>query len=164
MAEQSHDRADVALFAGGCFWGVEDVFRHVKGVIKTSVGYSGGQAAQPSYKQVCSGTTGHAETVRVEFDPAQASYRQLLDAFWENHDPTTPNRQGLDVGTQYRSAIFYLNDQQKREAEESKARLAASGRYGRPIVTEITPASEFWMAEDYHQQYFEKRGISHCEI
>ncbi|HLY67094.1 MAG TPA: peptide-methionine (S)-S-oxide reductase MsrA [Chloroflexota bacterium] len=153
-----------ATFAAGCFWGVEDVFRHVDGVTSTRVGYTGGHTKEPSYHDVCGDTTGHAEAVEVEFDPAKVSYEQLLQAFWENHDPTTVNRQGPDFGTQYRSGVFYHDDAQKQAAEASKEALDRSGRLRRPVVTEIVPAEDFWEAEDYHQQYFEKRGISHCSI
>ena len=153
-----------AIFAAGCFWGVEAAFRQVKGVKSTQVGYTGGAVANPSYELVCTGRTGHAEAVEVTFDPAQVSYEELLNVFWENHDPTTLNRQGPDIGAQYRSAIFFLTSEQEQAARESKERLQRSGRYSREVVTEITKASDFYSAEDYHQQYFEKRGISHCSI
>lgn len=153
-----------AIFAAGCFWGVEEAFRQVKGVTATTVGYTGGTAKNPSYKDVCSSTTGHAEAVEVGFDPKQVSYDQLLNVFWQSHDPTTLNRQGPDVGTQYRSAIFFEDAEQEAAARKSKAELEKSGLFKRPIVTEIKPASEFWRAEDYHQQYFEKRGIKSCHI
>lgn len=149
----------VALFAAGCFWKPELEFRKLDGVIDTAVGYSGGHTANPSYEQVCAGDTGHAETVRVEYDPAQISYEELLEVFWSLHDPTQINCQGPDVGTQYRSAIFTLDETQKEAAEKSKAALEASGRHRRPIATEIAPAGDFWRAEDYHQQYLEKRSI-----
>lgn len=149
-----------ATFGAGCFWGVEAEFRKVKGVVSTAVGYSGGTLENPTYEDVCTDKTGHAEAVEVEYDPSQVSYEQLLDLFWQIHDPTTPNRQGPDVGTQYRSAIFYHNQQQKAQAEASKEKLQRSGRAKGPIVTEITPASDFYRAEEYHQQYFEKRGIA----
>ena len=147
-----------ATFAAGCFWGVEEAFRAVKGVSTTSVGYIGGRVANPSYEQVCTDTTGHAEAVEVEFDPAIVSYVQLLDVFWENHDPTQLNRQGPDVGGQYRTAIFVHDADQGRAARESKEKLGSTGRHRRPVVTEITNAQTFWRAEDYHQQYFEKQG------
>ena len=147
-----------ATFSAGCFWGVEAAFRKVKGVVPTAVGYSGGSLKNPTYEDVCTDKTGHAEVVQVEYDPSRVSYEELLEVFWQIHDPTTLNRQGPDVGTQYRSAIFYHNQQQKAQAEASKEKLQRSGRYKRPIVTEITPASEFYRAEEYHQQYFEKRG------
>lgn len=151
-----------AMFSAGCFWGVEALFRQVKGVVSTAVGYSGGHTSDPTYSDVSSGRTGHAEVVLVEYDPKQVSYDQLLDVFWEIHDPTTPNRQGPDVGSQYRSAIFYFSPAQKQTARESKARQEASGRYRRAIVTEITPAGEFHRAEEYHQRYFEKHGRMSC--
>jgi peptide-methionine (S)-S-oxide reductase len=153
-----------AIFAAGCFWGVEEAFRQLKGVTSTTVGYTGGTKRDPSYKDVCTGTTAHAEAVEVEFDPKQISYDQLLNVFWQSHDPTTLNRQGPDYGTQYRSAIFYEDAEQEAAARRSKAELEKSGSFKRPIVTEIKPASEFYRAEDYHQQYFEKRGIKSCHI
>jgi peptide-methionine (S)-S-oxide reductase len=153
-----------AIFAAGCFWGVEEAFRQLKGVTSTTVGYTGGTMKDPSYKDVCTGTTAHAEAVEVEFDPKQISYDQLLSVFWQSHDPTTLNRQGPDYGTQYRSAIFYEDAEQEAAARRSKAELEKSGLFKRPIVTEIKPALEFYRAEDYHQQYFEKRGIKSCHI
>lgn len=153
-----------ATFAAGCFWGVESAFRQVPGVVDTAVGYTGGNLANPTYEDVCTDRTGHAEAVRVEFDPAKVTYEKLLDVFWENHDPTTRNRQGPDVGTQYRSAIFFHGPEQERAASESKARLEKSGKFRRPIVTEIVPEKEFWRAEEYHQRYLEKRGLAHCRI
>jgi len=153
-----------AIFAAGCFWGVEDAFRRVPGVTSTAVGYTGGTLKNPSYEDVCTGRTGHAEAVEVEFDPARVSYKQLLDVFWQNHDPTTLNRQGPDIGAQYRSAIFYLDAQQESAARESKAALEKAGTFRRPIVTEIVPASPFYRAEEYHQQYFEKRGMKSCHL
>jgi len=153
-----------ATFGAGCFWGVEEAFRKVKGVTSTAVGYSGGTFKNPSYRDVCTGQTGHAEVVQVEYDPVQVSYEELLAVFWANHDPTTMNRQGPDVGSQYRSAIFYHTPAQEAAARASKDKLNSSGVYKRPIVTEITPASEFWMAEDYHQQYVAKRGGGSCHI
>ncbi len=153
-----------ATFGAGCFWGVEAVFRQVEGVRATAVGYAGGTAENPTYKQVCTGTTGHAEVVQVEFDPGKVSYDRLLDVFWANHDPTTLNRQGPDVGTQYRSAIFTHSPEQEQAARASLEREQASGRYRRPIVTAIEPAGPFWRAEDYHQQYLEKRGLASCKI
>ncbi len=152
----------VATFAAGCFWGVEAAFRQVEGVTATAVGYTGGDVENPDYKLVCTDTTGHAEAVRVEFDPQQVSYRDLLAVFWKAHDPTQVDRQGPDVGRQYRSAIFYHDEEQKRLAEQTKADLEASGRLSRPVATEIVPAETFWMAEDYHQQYLEKRGRTSC--
>ena len=153
-----------ATFGAGCFWGVEAAFQEVEGVVSTAVGYSGGSLRNPTYEDVCSGRTGHAEVVQIEYDPARVSYDRLLDVFWENHDPTTLNRQGPDIGEQYRSAIFFHTPEQEAAAKASKARLKGSGRYRRPIVTEITPASEFWRGEDYHQRYLEKRGLAHCTI
>jgi peptide-methionine (S)-S-oxide reductase len=153
-----------ATFAAGCFWGVEAAFRAVPGVTATAVGYSGGTFPNPTYHDVCTGRTGHAEVVQVEYDPARLSYQELLRTFWENHDPTTLNRQGPDVGAQYRSAIFFHNPEQQAAALASKQQLERSGAYRRPIVTEITPASVFYRAEEYHQQYLEKRGQASCRI
>jgi len=153
-----------ATFAAGCFWGVEAAFRQIEGVTATRVGYTGGDFKNPTYKDVCSGTTGHAEAVEVEYDPSKVTYEELLKVFWENHDPTTLNRQGPDVGTQYRSAVFFLTPEQEAAAKASKEKLQRNGRYKRPIVTEINPALEFYPAEDYHQQYLEKRGLAHCRI
>ena len=146
-----------ATFAAGCFWGIEEAFRQVKGVVSTAVGYSGGHFERPSYEQVCTLNTGHAEAVRVIFDPKVVSYETLLDVFWKIHDPTTIDRQGPDVGKQYRSAIFYHDDGQKAAALATKEKLEKSGAFKNPIVTEIVPISAFYMAEDYHQQYFEKK-------
>jgi peptide-methionine (S)-S-oxide reductase len=143
---------------------VEVTFRNTPGVKDAVVGYLGGTLANPTYKDVCTGRTGHAEVVQVTYDPSEVTYDQLLDVFWENHDPTTLNRQGPDVGTQYRSAIFYHTPEQKRIAEESKVKLGASGRFRKPIVTEVTPASTFYLAEDYHQRYLEKRGLATCHV
>lgn len=151
--------AELATFAAGCFWGVEELFRRVPGVLRTSVGYTGGTVEHPSYEQVCTDRTGHAEAVQVLYDPEQVSYAQLLDIFWNGHDPTQLDRQGPDFGSQYRSAIFVHDDEQKTAALASKDALEASGRYRRPIVTEIVPAGPFWRAEEYHQKYFAKRGI-----
>lgn len=150
-----------AAFAAGCFWGVESAFRQYlgKGVVSTRVGYTGGHLDNPTYEQVCSHTTGHAEAVEITYDPSKISYEQLLDVFWSIHDPTTPNRQGPDIGSQYRSAIFYHSPEQKRAAEASKKRLEESKRFADPVVTEIVEAGRFWPAEEYHQQYFEKRGV-----
>ncbi len=155
---------ELATFGAGCFWGVEVTFRNVPGVKDAVVGYLGGTLPNPTYKDVCTGRTGHAEVVQVTYDPAEVRYDKLLDVFWENHNPTTLNRQGPDVGTQYRSAVFYHTPEQKRAAEESKALLEASARFRRPIVTEITPASTFYLAEDYHQRYLEKRGLASCHV
>ena len=153
-----------ATFGAGCFWGVEVAFRQVPGVVSTAVGYLGGTLANPTYEDVCSGRTGHAEVVEVTYDPGRVAYDDLLNVFWTNHDPTTLNRQGPDRGAQYRSAIFYHDEQQKAAAEASKERLGASGRLPRPIVTEITPASTFYRAEEYHQRYLEKHGLASCHI
>jgi peptide-methionine (S)-S-oxide reductase len=153
-----------ATFGAGCFWGVEEAFRNLKGVISTAVGYAGGAKENPTYEDVCTDETGHAEVVQVEFDPAETSYDRLLDVFWSSHNPTTMNRQGPDVGTQYRSVIFYDSPAQKEAAETSKANAQKSGRFLRPIVTQIEQAPKFWRAEEYHQQYLAKRGQSHCAI
>ena len=153
-----------ATFAAGCFWGVEAAFRQLEGVSSTRVGYIGGSLESPTYKDVCSDTTGHAEAVEVLFDPAKVGYRDLLEVFWSNHDPTTLNRQGPDVGSQYRSGIFFHTPEQEQAARASLAEADASGRFKGPIVTEITPATEFWEAEEYHQQYLEKRGLATCKI
>jgi peptide-methionine (S)-S-oxide reductase len=150
-----------ATFGAGCFWGVEAAFRKIEGVASTTVGYAGGSFKDPTYKDVCSGKTGHAEVVQVEYDPSKVSYEELLRVFWNIHDPTTLNRQGPDIGTQYRSAVFFHNPEQEAAATASKQKLQSSGRYQKSIETEITPASEFYRAEDYHQQYFEKCGIPH---
>ncbi|TFG21616.1 MAG: peptide-methionine (S)-S-oxide reductase [Promethearchaeota archaeon] len=147
----------IAIFAAGCFWGIEAQFRKLKGVISTRVGYTGGNFPNPTYKDVCSHKTGHAEAVEVTFDPTIISYTDLIEIFWDIHDPTTLNRQGLDIGSQYRSAIFYLNEEQKKAAHNSRKRVEESKKYRNPIVTEIVPASEFWQAEEYHQQYLEKK-------
>lgn len=155
---------DTAIFGAGCFWGVEETFRNVPGVTETAVGYLGGHTKNPTYKDVCTDETGHAEVVQVTYDPAKVSYEQLVDVFWSAHDPTTVNRQGPDVGTQYRSAIFYHSPEQERIARASKEKAQSSGKFRRTIVTEITPAAEFYRAEEYHQQYLAKRGMSHCHI
>lgn len=158
------DTKATATFGAGCFWGVEAAYRQMPGVISTRVGYLGGTMENPTYKDVCTGRTGHAEVVEVSYDPSKVSYDDMLTIFWENHDPTTLNRQGPDVGTQYRSAIFYHDEDQKAAAVASKEEREKSGRYHRPIVTEITAATPFYEAEDYHQQYLEKRGLSSCHI
>jgi peptide methionine sulfoxide reductase msrA/msrB len=155
----SPSTTQTALFGAGCFWGVESAFRQIPGVVGTAVGYSGGTTKNPTYEDVCTHETGHAEVVQVEYDPNKISYEQLLEVFWNIHDPTTPDRQGLDVGNQYRSAIFYLTPEQKVVAEKSLEALQKSGKLHSPIVTEITPAREFYKAEDYHQAYYSKRGI-----
>jgi peptide-methionine (S)-S-oxide reductase len=158
------DATEKATFAAGCFWGVEAAFRQVPGVLDTAVGYAGGSVPNPTYRDVCGDETGHAEVVEVSYDPAHVSYEDLLGVFWENHDPTQLNRQGPDVGTQYRSAIFFHTPAQRDAAVASKQRLEESGRYRRPIVTEIAPAPTFWRAEEYHQRYLEKRGLASCKI
>ncbi len=152
-----------ATFAAGCFWGIEHAFRRAAGVIDAEVGYTGGTVANPTYHNVCTGRTGHAEAVRLTYDPAKVTYEQLLDVFWKIHDPTQLNRQGPDVGSQYRSAIFFHDAEQEEAARASLAKLDTSGRFRRPIVTEISPAGTFWRAEDYHQRYHEKQGGS-CAI
>ena len=149
-----------ATFGAGCFWHVEDLLSKTKGVKSTQVGYTGGQLPNPTYEEVCTDRTGHAEAVEVEYDPNEISYEELLDVFWNNHNPTTLNRQGPDIGVQYRSAIFYHNDEQKEIAEKSKQTLDHSGKYGNPIVTQIVPAPTFYKAEEYHQKYFQKNGLS----
>jgi len=153
-----------ATFAAGCFWGVEETFRRAPGVVATAVGYTGGRTESPTYEDVCSDETGHAEAVEVEYDPEKIPYGRLLEIFFQNHDPTTLNRQGPDVGSQYRSAIFFHSPEQEREARSAKDALERSGRFRRPIVTDIVPAAEFYRAEEYHQRYLEKRGTSHCHF
>jgi peptide-methionine (S)-S-oxide reductase len=153
-----------ATFGAGCFWGVEEAFRTLPGVTSTSVGYTGGTLDHPTYQDVCTDRTGHAEVVQVEYDPQKVSYEQLLDTFWDCHDPTQLNRQGPDFGTQYRTAIFVHTPEQRTAAEASKAQREASGRYRRPIATEIAPAGTFWRAEEYHQKYLFKRGERSCHI
>ncbi len=153
-----------ATFGAGCFWGVEAAFRQVEGVRATAVGFMGGTLEHPSYRDVCTDQTGHAEVVDIEFDPTRVKYEDLLGVFWEVHDPTQMNRQGPDVGTQYRSVIFFHSPAQEAAAKDSKKRLEESGHYQRPIVTQIVPAGQFWRAEEYHQQYLEKRGLAHCSI
>ena len=154
-----------AIFGAGCFWGVEAAFRAVEGVKEVTSGYSGGHLKNPFYRDVCTDKTGHAEVVQVEYDPSQVSYDELLDVFWNCHNPTTLNRQGPDVGRQYRSAIFFYTPEQESAARASKEKLEQSDRWCAPVVTEITPASDFYPAEEYHQRYLEKRGISgHCQM
>jgi peptide-methionine (S)-S-oxide reductase len=154
--------SEIATFGAGCFWGVEANFRKIPGVIDAVSGYSGGHMEKPTYRDVCTDTTGHAEVVQVTFDPDKVSYEQLLDAFWKMHDPTQVNRQGPDFGKQYRTAIFFHSPEQEAIAKKSKAGLDASGRFRHPIATEITPAGPFWQAEEYHQRYLEKRGATSC--
>ena len=151
-----------ATLAAGCFWQVEVEFRNTPGVVAAQVGYSGGRTENPSYQDVCTGRTGHAEAVEVDFDPERISYEELLETFWRLHDPTQLNRQGPDVGSQYRSAIFFHSPEQERAATASRDR--AQSRFRRPVVTEITPAGPFYPAEDYHQRYLEKRGLATCAI
>jgi peptide-methionine (S)-S-oxide reductase len=158
--EQS--RYETATFGAGCFWGVEAAYRQIQGVKSTRVGYAGGSVDDPTYKEVCTDTTGHAEVVEVTYDPAKVSYEELLDVFWANHDPTQVNRQGPDVGTQYRTVVFFHSPAQEKSAIAS--RDAVQERLERPVATEIVPAARFWEAEDYHQQYLEKRGLSTCRI
>ena len=155
---------ELATFAAGCFWGVEEAFRRVPGVVSATSGYIGGTVPDPAYEEVCTGRTGHAEAVQVEYDPARVAYEQLLDVFWRLHDPTTRNRQGPDVGPQYRSAVFFHTPEQERLVAQSKTALERSGRFTRPIVTEIVPASAFYRAEEYHQQYLRKHGGGSCHV
>ena len=157
-------KTEKATFGAGCFWGVEETFRQLPGVLATAVGYAGGGKDQPTYEDVCTDETGHAEVVEVEFDPNAIGYDRLLEVFWSNHNPTQLNRQGPDVGTQYRSVVFYHSPEQKTQAETAKAALEKSGRFSRPIVTLIEPAPKFWRAEEYHQKYLQKRGQTHCAI
>ena len=153
-----------ATFGAGCFWGIEHAFRQVEGVVSTAVGYAGGEVEEPTYKQVCGGNTGHAEVVQVEFDADKVSYSKLLDVFWSIHNPTTPNRQGPDIGYQYRSVVFYHSEEQQVLAEASKKLVDESGKWPNPVVTAIEPAPEFWRAEEYHQRYYEKTGRKGCGI
>jgi peptide-methionine (S)-S-oxide reductase len=153
-----------ATFGAGCFWGVEEMFRNIKGVTSATSGYAGGTTENPTYEDVCRHETGHAEVVEVEFDPAQATYEQLLDVFWSNHDPTTRDRQGPDIGSQYRSVVFYHSPEQQKAAAAKKEELDRSGRFRRPIVTQIEPAPAFYRAEEYHQEYLRKHGRTHCAI
>lgn len=164
ITESKSGKVETAVFGAGCFWGVEAAFRRTPGVLATTVGYEGGSVLNPTYEQVCTDTTGHAEVVQVEFDPGQITYEQLLDVFFANHNPTQLNYQGPDFGKQYRTVVFYFNDVQKQQAETAKAALSASGKFSKPIVTEITPHTVFFPAEGYHQQYLEKRGLTHCHL
>jgi peptide-methionine (S)-S-oxide reductase len=154
----------LATFGAGCFWGVEELFRNQSGVLKTAVGYEGGAMKNPTYEDVCADATGHAEVVQVEFDPAKISYEKLVDLFFANHNPTTVNRQGPDVGSQYRSVVFYHDEEQKKAALAAKEKWNAAGRWDKPVVTSIEPAQTFYVAEDYHQQYLAKRGLQSCHI
>ena len=158
LTSNEGNSTDTATFGTGCFWCTEAIFQQLKGVLKVESGYSGGHVDKPTYKEVCEGTTGHAEVVQVIYDPAQLTYDELLEVFWQTHDPTTLNRQGNDVGTQYRSAIFYHNKEQKTKAEKYKAELDSSKAFDKPIVTEITPFSSFYIAENYHQDYYNSNG------
>ncbi|MGB6041812.1 MAG: peptide-methionine (S)-S-oxide reductase MsrA [Pirellulales bacterium] len=153
---------DKATFGAGCFWGVEAAFQDLNGVLETAVGYSGGPTDSPNYQEVCTGTTGHAEVLQIQFDPERISYEQLLEVFWNCHDPTTPNRQGPDIGSQYRSAIFFHSPQQEELALQARQRLETNGKFDRPVVTQIEAAGPFWRAEEYHQRYFEKNGLKSC--
>jgi len=155
---------ELATFGAGCFWGIEAAFRRVPGVLDAAVGYSGGKTQNPTYQDVCTDSTGHAEVVQVTFDPEKVSYDQLLDVFWTIHDPTQVNRQGPDYGAQYRTAIFFHSPEQEAAAKKSKQALEASGKLRRPVATEITPAGTFWRGEEYHQRYLEKRGAASCHI
>jgi len=156
--------AEKATFGAGCFWGVESAFREVEGVVDAAAGYEGGHTVNPTYKDVCTNATGHAEVIEVDFDPSKVSYDTLLQVFWTSHDPTQVNRQGPDFGTQYRTVIFYHTPEQQQAAMQSKEALEKSGRFSRPIATQIVPAGTFYRAEDYHQQYLAKRGLRHCHI
>lgn len=164
MSTTSSQTTALATFGAGCFWGVEETFLRTKGVTKTTAGYLGGTLEHPTYQDVCSGTTGHAEVVEVEYNPAIVTYDELLEVFWNNHNPTEGNRQGPNIGDEYRSAIFYHTNEQKEAAMRSKAALEKSKRFTRPIATEITEASTFYPAEEYHQQYLRKRGLDSCHM
>jgi len=166
MASESNGnpRTEKATFGAGCFWGVEVAFREIKGVTSAAVGYCGGSSENPTYQDICTGRTGHAEVVQVEYDPAEVDYEKLLEVFWRAHDPTTLNRQGPDIGTQYRSAIFFHNPEQESTARQSKEKLERTGSYSSPIVTDIAPAPVFYHAEEYHQRYLEKRGLAQCRL
>lgn len=164
MIQKTAAQAKLATFGAGCFWGVETRFREVPGVIDAAVGYAGGATEHPDYRSVCTGSTGHAEVVQLRYDPAIVSYGKLLSVFWSLHNPTTVNRQGPDVGTQYRSVIFYHEEDQRIRAEQSKAELDQSGHWPAPVVTSIEAAPEFYRAEDYHQQYLARRGVNSCSI
>jgi peptide-methionine (S)-S-oxide reductase len=164
QSQKGEKKMEKAMFGAGCFWGVEVAFRNTRGVTDTAVGYSGGYTENPSYREVCSDKTGHAEVVYVEYDPEQVSYDELLNVFWDSHDPTQLNRQGPDYGSQYRSVIFCYSPEQEQIAKRSKEKLQESGKYAKPIVTEISPAKTFWRAEEYHQRYLEKRGLASCRL
>ena len=164
MAADRSDDLEKATFAAGCFWGVEKVFGSIPGVVSTRVGYTGGTVKNPSYEQVCSGTTGHAEAIEVTYDTSKTDYEELLETFWRHHNPTTMNRQGNDIGTQYRSAIFYHSSEQKKLAEKTMVVLDKSGIFKQPIVSNISPASEFYPAEEYHQKYLKKNPNGYCAL
>lgn len=164
IAESKSGRVERAVFGAGCFWGVEAAFRQTPGVLSTEVGYAGGTVMNPTYEQVCTDTTGHAEVVAVEFDPGQVTFAQLLDIFFTNHNPTQLNRQGPDFGKQYRSVVFYADEAQQAAATAAKEQLAASGKFSKPIVTQIVPLTTYFPAEGYHQQYLEKRGMASCHL
>ncbi len=164
MNETTTGTTQLATFGAGCFWGIEETYRNIPGVIDTAVGYMGGSKADPTYREVCTDRTGHAEVVQVTYDPSQVSYEDLLRVFWTNHNPTTKNRQGPDVGSQYRSAVFFHTPEQEAAARASKDELERTGAFHKPIVTEITAAPTFYPAEDYHQQYLAKRGMAACHV
>ncbi|MBI2044763.1 peptide-methionine (S)-S-oxide reductase MsrA [Candidatus Pacearchaeota archaeon] len=164
MLKTQKSKTELATFGAGCFWHVEEAFRTLKGVTKTEAGYMGGEMKKPSYKDVCTDRTGHVEVLQLEYDPKIISYEKLLEIFWKIHDPTTPNRQGYDIGSQYRSVIFYHSEEQKKIADKSKEKLTKIGVFGDPIVTEIIKTGKFWKAEDYHQKYLMKRGLKSCEV
>lgn len=164
FAEEENMKTEKATFAAGCFWGVESAFRQIDGVLDAQVGYTGGKTVNPTYKEVCTDQTGHAEAIEIIFDPAKVSYRTLVEFFFKMHDPTQVNRQGPDFGTQYRSAIFYHTAEQQAVAEAAKAELDKSGKYKKPVATQILPAKPFYRAEEYHQRYFEKNGGPACHI
>ncbi len=164
MNETTTSTTQIATFGAGCFWGIEETYRNIPGVIDTAVGYMGGAKADPTYREVCTDRTGHAEVVQVTYDPSQVSYEDLLRVFWTNHNPTTRNRQGPDVGSQYRSAVFFHTPEQEAAARASKDELERTDAFRKPIVTEITAAPTFYPAEDYHQQYLAKRGMAACHV
>ncbi|MBI3623284.1 peptide-methionine (S)-S-oxide reductase MsrA [Candidatus Pacearchaeota archaeon] len=164
LKSKNKAKTEIATFGAGCFWHIEEAFRTLKGVLNTEVGYEGGKMQDPSYEDVSTHRTGHVEVLQLEFDPKIVSYEKLLEVFWKIHDPTTLDRQGLDIGNQYKSIIFYHTEEQKKKAEKSKKDLEKKGIFGDPIVTEIVKAGKFWKAEDYHQKYLMKRGLKSCAI